>query len=198
MSCKVLRLSLVGESLRVNYTIVHVSGEDASFDLWLELHIDYSLKRSRRIGHAEEYDKWLKQPFRSEERGFPFVPFSYPDIVVPPSDVELSEESASHQSVDDLGNERRDVPVADCPFVEGSVVLHRTKLAILLFDEEEVGRIGAFGFMDSSPSQMLFYKFMTLHDFFLGEWEELPGKRGQSSGQEFNGVIPNGVGWQSL
>jgi hypothetical protein len=83
----------------------------------------------------------------------------------------------------------------DSPFVEGSVILHGAELAVLLFDEEEVGHVGASGFLDGSLLQMLFYEFMTLHDFFLGEWKESSGERRWSSGQELNGVIPNGVGW---
>jgi hypothetical protein len=93
-------------------------------------------------------------------------------LVVSPSDVELSEESASHQSVDDLGNEWGDISIVDGPFVEGSIVLHRAKFAILLFDKEEVSRIRASGFAYGSSSQVLFYELMTLHNLFLGKWKE--------------------------
>jgi hypothetical protein len=45
MSRKVLRFGFVRESLCVDYTIVHISRKDTSFDLWLELRIDHGLER---------------------------------------------------------------------------------------------------------------------------------------------------------
>jgi hypothetical protein len=92
------------------------------------------------------------------------------DIVVPPLDIKLSEERASCQPVNDLRDEGQDIPVTNSPSIEGSVILYRAKLAVLLFDEEEVGCIWAPRFMDSTMPQMLFDKLMTFHDFFLGEW----------------------------
>jgi hypothetical protein len=45
VSCKVLGLGFMWKSLRVNYAVVHIPREDASFDFWSELGIDHGLKR---------------------------------------------------------------------------------------------------------------------------------------------------------
>jgi hypothetical protein len=41
-------------------------------------------------------------------------------------------------------------------------------------------------------------KLVTFHDLFLGEWEESSREHGGSFREEFDGIIPDGVGWQSL
>jgi hypothetical protein len=50
--------------------------------------------------------------------------------------------------------------------------LYWAKLAILLFYEEEVSSVWAFGFTDGALLQVFFNEFMTFHYFFLGEREQ--------------------------
>ncbi len=45
------------------------------------------------------------------------------NIVISPSDIKLSEEFASTESVNCLGNKWEDVSVLFCPFVDWTVVL---------------------------------------------------------------------------
>jgi len=45
--------------------------------------------------------------------------------------------------VNGLGNEGRDIAISLCPFVNWTVVLHRSQFAVLLFDEEEICSIWA-------------------------------------------------------
>jgi hypothetical protein len=113
-------------------------------------------------------------------------------------DIEFSKEGASCQSVDNLRDEWGDISVSNGPFVEGSIILYRVEFAILLFDKEEVSCIGTLRFADSAALQMLFDELMTLHDFFLGEWKESSRERGGSPQKEFDGMVPDGVSWQSL
>jgi hypothetical protein len=60
MSHKVLGFSFVGESFRVDHTIIYVPRENASFHFQLEIRIDHSLKCGGQIHHSEEHDEWLK------------------------------------------------------------------------------------------------------------------------------------------
>jgi hypothetical protein len=120
------------------------------------------------------------------------------DIVVSLSDIELGKERAACESVDDLRDKWRDVPVVNGPFIEGSVVLYRPEFTIFLFYEEEVRCIRAFGFADSTTPKVLLHKLVAFHNLFLSKWKESSGECGWSSRQEFNGMVPNGMGWQSL
>jgi hypothetical protein len=172
MTHEMLEFCFIRKALGVDHPVIHVAQESARFDFWAELCIVHGLERGRRISHSEEHDKRLEQPFRGEEGGFPFVPLSYSDIVVPPSDVELSKEGASCQSVDNLGNERRDVSIADSPFIEGPIVLDGAQLAILFLYKEEVGCIRASRLLNGSTLQVFFYEFVTFLNLLLGERKE--------------------------
>jgi hypothetical protein len=79
------------EAFCVDHAIIHISREDAGLDLGPELGVDHSLECSQRVGHPKEHDEGFEQPFGGEECSLPLISFFYPDIVVPPSDVEFSE-----------------------------------------------------------------------------------------------------------
>jgi hypothetical protein len=122
----------------------------------------------------------------------------YTDIVVPPSDVKLSKECASRQLVDDLRDKGQNISIMNGPSVKRSIVLYRTKLAILLFDKEEVGCIWASRFADGTTLQVFLNELVAFHDFFLGEWEETSRECGGGAMEELNGVIPDRMSRQSL
>ena len=63
-------------------------------------------------------------------------------VIVPPSNVELSEKGASTQTVDCLRNKRGYVAVPFGPFIHRSVVLDGSELPIFFLDEEEICGIG--------------------------------------------------------
>ena len=109
-----------------------------------------------------------------EEGGFPFVTFFNPDIVEAPADVHFGEEGTAAHPVNDSWDEWSYVSVVYCPFVDRSVVLYGAELSIPLLCEEEVGSIGAPGFVDGSSTQVFFDKFVHLLDFFLCEGKESP------------------------
>ena len=66
-----------------------------------------------------------------------FIPLFYSDVIVSPSDVQLRVDVGSPQVANECGNEGERVLVTHRPFVDFSIVLYRSQLPILLFDEEE-------------------------------------------------------------
>ena len=73
------------------------------------------------------------------------------DVIVSPSYIELSEEGAAGESVNRLRYKGGYVAVLLGPAVDWTVVLDWTEFSVFLFDEEEVGGVGAPRLSDSSP-----------------------------------------------
>ena len=59
------------------------------------------------------------------------------NVIITLANVEFGVESRSAQFVDEIANEWQRVLVTDRIAVDGAIVLHRSELAIFLFDEEE-------------------------------------------------------------
>src|SRR5216684_5133276 len=151
VSLSVLFFGFPWFSLRVDGEVVHIDGHPPLSDFSVEDHIHHHLEGSGGIGQPKEHDRWFEESFWGEERRFPFVPLFDANIVVPPSYIELSEEGATSKAINGLGNEGRHIAVLLSPLVDGSVVLDRPKLSVFLFDEEEVGGVGAPRLSNGSP-----------------------------------------------
>ena len=74
-----------------------------------------------------------------DEGRLPLVAIFDMDIVIPPSNVELSEVTSIFQLVNEVGNEGKGIGVVGGVFVEVLVILARMKFSILLFNKEERG-----------------------------------------------------------
>ena len=98
----------------------------------------------RGIALTEQHDHGFEEPEGRLECGLPLIAISDADVMVPPLNVEFRKEafpSEISRQGSDIG-ERVDVP--DCPCIQRSVILNQSEGAILLFDEEEQGRVGGF------------------------------------------------------
>src|SRR5260370_28159135 len=89
--------------------VVHINGHPSLCDLSMEDHVHHHLKGGWRVGESEEHNCRFEESLGSKECCFPFVSFSNVDIVVSLSYVELGEEGTAGESIDSLGNERRDI-----------------------------------------------------------------------------------------
>jgi hypothetical protein len=90
--------------LGVDCDVVHVYQEPTLCHLFLEYCVHHHLKGGWRVCEAKEHYHWLKQSFWRKEGCFSFIAFFDVDIIVPPSYIELSEESASAEAVNGLWN----------------------------------------------------------------------------------------------
>ena len=89
-----------------------------------------------------------------DEGCFPLVTVFDPYVVVPPLDVEFSEDLSVSQFIYEVGNEGKGVGVADGVFVDVSVVLAGAESAVLLFNKEEGGGLGGIGWTDFSRGEV--------------------------------------------
>ena len=69
--------------------------------------------------------------------------------------VKFGEEGASTEMVYDLWDEWGDITISFGPFVDRAVVLYWPQFSIFLFDEEEFGHVGGFGYVNGSPFEVL-------------------------------------------
>src|SRR5258708_20115773 len=111
--------------------------------MFKEYGIHHHLEGRWRIGKPKEHDHWFEESFRGQECCFGFIPWFDAYVVIPPSNVEFCEESASAQAVDRLGNEGGDVVVPFGPFIYWTIVLDGLELPVLFFDKEEICSVGA-------------------------------------------------------
>src|SRR5260370_27477131 len=114
-------------------------------------HVNQHVEGSGGISQRKEHDRRFEEPFGSKERCLPLVAFLNADVVVSPSYIEFGEEGAASEAVDGLGYKRGYITVLLGPTVNWAIVLDWAELPIFLFDEEEIGGVGAPWFSDSSP-----------------------------------------------
>src|SRR5258708_21537961 len=117
--------------------IGHVDEYLSCSDKVLEGVVHHSLKGGGGITKAEEHNQRFKHPMIGLKSGLPFVAFLNSDVVVSPSDVELTKDICILQFVRYVRNEGEGILVFDGEVVELAVVLNRAQLAVFLFDEEE-------------------------------------------------------------
>jgi hypothetical protein len=109
----------------------------------MEYCVHHHLEGGRGVGEAEKHYSGLKEAFHGKKSGLPFVSWFNPDVVIPLADIELGKEGTATEAVNSLWDQRGDITVLFHPFINGSIVLDWVELPILLFDEEEIGSIGA-------------------------------------------------------
>jgi hypothetical protein len=172
VSFAMLLFSLSWSSLSVNCDVVHVYGEPPLGHLFLKYCVYHHLEGGRRVSKAKEHYSGFKEAFQGEEGGFPFIPWFDPDIVVPPVDIELSEEGAATEAVNSLQDQRGDIVILLHPLIDRPVVLDQAELPVFLFDKEEVGSVGTPQLADSPLFEVLCHKLVGLCYFILFQWQK--------------------------
>ena len=99
-------------------------------------------------------------PFCCAEGGFPFVAFTYTNVVVPRSDIEFGEQRVSLQFFGDVFDIWDRVLISDSPVVDGLIVLYRAVGPIFLFDTEGACGVRGFRRFDVSFGQLFFSSFV--------------------------------------
>ena len=117
--------------------VIHIDDEPSFCYHISERVIHESLKCGGGVAKTREHDSGFKKSFVGDESRFPLVTVFDADVVVPPTNVELGKVASIFQLVHEVGDEGKGVGIAGGVFVEISVILAGTKLAILLLDKEE-------------------------------------------------------------
>ena len=103
--------------------VIHID-EEPSFGYHVaERVVHESLERGGGIGHPEEHYERLEESSVCGEGAFPLVSVLNSDIVVPPPDVEFSEEFSSLELINEVGDEGEGIGIADGVLVKVPIVL---------------------------------------------------------------------------
>src|SRR5882762_463295 len=105
--------------------IVHIDEHFSRSDKVLEGVVHHGLKSSGGVAKAEEHNQRFKHPTIGLKSGLPFVAFLNSDVVVSPSDVELTKDLCILQFVRYVRNKGEGILVFDGEVVELAVVLNR-------------------------------------------------------------------------
>ena len=139
--------------VRVDKEVIHVYDEPSLCNHIPEGIGHKLLKGGGRIGHAEEHDSGFIKSSVGDEGGFPLVTFLDSDIVISPSHIKLGEDLGVFKFVDEIGDQGEGICVSNSMAIEISVILARSEVSILFFDEE--GRsLGGFGRMNFSRAKV--------------------------------------------
>jgi hypothetical protein len=117
--------------------VIHVDDEPSFSDHVLEGVIHESLEGRGGVGKSEEYYRGFKEAFVGDEGGLPLVSVFDLDIVVSPSNVELSERLGILEFVDEVGDEGKGVGVTDRVFIDVMVVLAGSESSILFLTKKK-------------------------------------------------------------
>jgi len=108
----------------VDGNVVHIDREPTLGNFPMEYCVHHHLESSWRVGEAEEHNCWFKESLWGEEGSFPLVSIFDVNIVVSPADIKLSEQGASTEAVNSLGNKGGDVLIFLGPFVDWPIILY--------------------------------------------------------------------------
>jgi hypothetical protein len=157
-------------SLSVDGDVVHVYREPSLGYLFAEDGVYHHLKHCRGVSETEEHHSGFEEALWGEEGSLPLISWLNSDVVVSPVNIKLGEKGAAAEVIDGLQDQGRDIAVLLRPFINRLVVLHWVQLSVFLFDKEEVGSVGASGFADCPPLQVLGHELVGLCYFILFQW----------------------------
>ena len=120
-----------------NEDVVKVHPDVAGQDEVLEDVIHHYLEGRRGIGQAKVHHQGFEKAPVGLEHGFPLVTLPDADVVKAPPDVKFHEEPGSFQMVDEVVDQREQVPVLHGHRIKHLVFLYKPEAAVLLFDEED-------------------------------------------------------------
>ena len=109
-----------------NYDVFHVS----------EDFVHHGLESGGGVAETKEHDRGFVGSSMADERGFPFVSFFNPYIIVTPPEVYLREVLRTLEFADKLRDERERVVVPHSVLVQVPVVLDHLLSSIFLRHEE--------------------------------------------------------------
>src|SRR3979490_940971 len=169
--------------------VVEINGDDTLGDKVLKNLVHHRLEGRRAVGQSEVHHERFKQTAISSKRCFPFIPFFYPHIVIPPADVELGEVLRAFKSVNEVVNEGKGIAIFSGDQVERAIVIYKAKFSLFLLDEEDRSTYRRFRVPNAARCQGFFQEGVQFPLFLGGHWIDLsePGRR---FALEFNGVVP--------
>ena len=133
----------------VDKNVVHVDRDISFVDEVAENEIHHGLKSGQGVCESEKHNHWFEQAAICFEGCFPLVSIANAYVIVSPSDIQLREECQSatmhsRESIHQLLYQWQWGGVSHSEHVEFAIVLHWTKVSVLLFNEEKWERVWGF------------------------------------------------------
>ena len=110
----------------VDQNVVHVDRQPSLSQLFYEDFIHHHLEGRGGVGKLEEHDIWFELSFVGYKGRLPLVSIFDADVVIPPSYVELGEDSGAFDPCYEFQNQWERVSILYHPFVDLSVVLYQS------------------------------------------------------------------------
>ena len=153
----------------VDKEVIHVNDEPSFGDHISEGVIHKMLEGGRGVGETEEHYGRFEESFMSDESSFPLMSIFDSDIVISPSDIELGEYLCPFEFIDEIRNKWEGVSIADCVFIDVSIVLTGARATIFFLDKEERGCLWGIGGVDFASFQVFIKEVLHCFLFFGGE-----------------------------
>ena len=106
--------------------VVHIDLEPSLSNHISEDMIHECLKSQRSITETKEHYGGFREAKRSDECRFPLVFLPNANVVIAPSNIELSEQCGVLHIVDQLRDERERIPIVNGVGIEISIILARS------------------------------------------------------------------------
>ena len=149
------------------------------------------------ITEPKEHDGRFKESKRSDECSFPLVFFVNTNVVESPSDIKLGEYHQVLHVVNQFGNKRQGVGIADSMGIQVPIILARAKRTIFLCYKEKGSGLWGLGWNNSSGLKVFIDEhlacllFLWVERVYLDDlWDE--------RGFKVNGVVIWSVGRKDI
>ena len=86
--------------------VVHVDDKPSIPDVISKVEIHECLECWWGATKSKKHHRWFEQPQRRNEGSFPFISLLDPNIVIPPSYIELGKEGKLAKVIDEVGDKR--------------------------------------------------------------------------------------------
>ena len=140
--------------------VIHINVKPALVEFLTENLIHHCLEYGQWIAKSEEHDKWFKAALICDKGSFPFIAFLDLNIIVSPVYNEFGKDLCILDLINEFGDQREGITVLYGQGIEFPIVLNRSEITQLLFDEEEGGRNWQFRGTDATSLEVFFQEFI--------------------------------------
>jgi hypothetical protein len=164
---------MFGEILGGDDHVVDVNENLSGSNFFFEHFRHHPLEGGGGVTKAEEHDEWLVETTIGLEGRLVLISWVESNVVVTQPDVQFGKVPGILEVIDYFIDEWEGIVVFDSDLVEPTIVLDRTEMTILLFDEEERGSHWWLRWSNVSGPQLFIQELVELVLLFSRQWVDL-------------------------